>query len=311
MKKLGLILCFFSMMGWGGLAAQDCEISLMALAKRNDSTPEAALKYMVNRLCNSVCRDGVAASSDYSQFIVVAEASPLFEDVAPGPPAKIALRLSVDLYIADQIGKKVFESVNMEMKGVGETKERAYINALKGLNGNNRVIAGFISDGKNAIVNYYDTQYPNIIKEAERNVALKNYEKALFDLCAVPVCCKGYDRVSDVIVKVYKEYIDYNCSKLIMKARTAWAESPDSYGAGVAGEYLNMIDPSAECYGDAMSLYKEIKNKVKDDWNFEMREKYKDELGVRKQLIEAAKAVGVAYGNGQQPVTTNIMWLRR
>ena len=38
--------------------------------------------------------------------------------------------------------------------------------------------------------------------------------------------------------------------------------------------------------------------------------KYKDEIELRRALIEAARAVGVAYGNGQQPTTTNLMWLR-
>ena len=31
---------------------------------------------------------------------------------------------------------------------------------------------------------------------------------------------------------------------------------------------------------------------------------------MRNRMIEAARAVGVAYGNGQQPTTTNLMWLR-
>ena len=59
-----------------------------------------------------------------------------------------------------------------------------------------------------------------------------------------------------------------------------------------------------------MDLYKDIKAKMKDDWNFEMREKYKDDIALRKQAIEAARAVGVAFGEGQQPQTTNLMWMR-
>lgn len=56
-------------------------------------------------------------------------------------------------------------------------------------------------------------------------------------------------------------------------------------------------------------IFNEIKQKVTSDWNFENREKYKDEAGLKKQRIEAARAIGVAFGNGQQPVTTNITWL--
>lgn len=57
------------------------------------------------------------------------------------------------------------------------------------------------------------------------------------------------------------------------------------------------------------SKYIALKQKVTSDWDFENREKYKDEAGLKKQRIEAARAIGVAFGNGQQPVTTNITWL--
>ena len=59
-----------------------------------------------------------------------------------------------------------------------------------------------------------------------------------------------------------------------------------------------------------MSLYKEVKAKVKDDWDFQMRQKYNDQIEIRKQIIEAARAVGTAYGKGQQPKTTNILWMK-
>ncbi len=54
----------------------------------------------------------------------------------------------------------------------------------------------------------------------------------------------------------------------------------------------------------------DIKKQVRSDIDFEMREKYHDAVDMEKQRIAAAKAVGVAYGNGQQPTTTNLMWLR-
>lgn len=65
----------------------------------------------------------------------------------------------------------------------------------------------------------------------------------------------------------------------------------------------------SSCEGEAKALYNEVKQKVTSDWDFENREKYKDEAGLKKQRIEAARAIGVAFGNGQQPVTTNITWL--
>lgn len=50
----------------------------------------------------------------------------------------------------------------------------------------------------------------------------------------------------------------------------------------------------------------EIKKQIRSDIDFEMRDKYKDSIDLEKRRIDAARAVGVAFGNGQQPQTTNL-----
>lgn len=305
--SLFVLMCLVAFKGY----SQDCEIHLMAIDSGQDKdTPASAKEYLYNRLCTAVSSDGVSASGDYAQFFVAAKALPLYEQVVTGAPAKTALTLSLSLYIGDYFGEKVFDRISFEIRGVGESRERAYLNAFRSLNGSNGQIAGFLKNGKKRILDYYDAEYGNIIKEAKRSAQLRDYQRSLFLLSSVPVCCSGYDAVSDELVKLYKEYINYSCDRLLMQARNAWAVSPDQTGAEEVAEILNMLEPDASCYGEAMSLYKEVKAKMKDDWNFEMRQKYNDEIAIRKQIIDAARAVGVAFGKGQQPKTTNLMWLK-
>ncbi|WP_294607320.1 hypothetical protein [uncultured Bacteroides sp.] len=310
MKK---IIFLFLLMCMAGMKAysQDCEIRLMAIDVGQDGeTPASANEYLYNRLCTVVSSDGISASGDYAQFFVAAKALPLYEQVVAGAPAKTALTLSLNLYIGDYLGEKVFDRIAFEIRGVGESRERAFLNAYRSLNASNEKIASFLEKGKKRIISYYDAEYSNIIKEAQRLSQLRNYERALFLLTAVPVCCKGYELVSEELVKTYHAYIDYSCDRLLMLARNAWAVNPDQTGAARVAEILNQLEPDAACYGEAMELYKEVKAKVKDDWNFEMRQKYNDEIAIRKQVIDAARAVGVAFGKGQQPKTTNLMWLK-
>ena len=73
---------------------------------------------------------------------------------------------------------------------------------------------------------------------------------------------------------------------------------------------LALIDPDAACYGEAGKLMKEVKARVRSDIDFEMREKYHDQIKLEKDRISAVRAIGVAFGNGQKPTTTNLMWLR-
>lgn len=310
MKRFLLISLLSCLLG-GMACAQDCDIHLMAIEANPDGEmPEAAGEYLFNRLCTAVTGDGISATGQYAQFFIAAKALPLYEQAVTGAPVKTALTLSLNLYIGDYWGEKVFDRMSLEIRGVGESRERAYLNAFRSLNKNNQQVANFLEKGKQRIIAYYDAEYNNIIREAQRESALRNYERALFLLGAVPVCCNGYDAVADELVKTYHEYIDYNCNRLLMQARNAWAVHPDQRGAAEAARILNQLEPDAACYGDAMDLYREIKDKMKDDWNFEMREKYKDSIELRKQTIEAARAVGVAFGEGQQPQTTNLMWMR-
>lgn len=310
MKRFLLISLLSYLLG-GMACAQDCDIHLMAIEANPDGEmPEAAGEYLFNRLCTAVTGDGISATGQYAQFFIAAKALPLYEQAVTGAPVKTALTLSLNLYIGDYWGEKVFDRMSLEIRGVGESRERAYLNAFRSLNKNNQQVANFLEKGKQHIIAYYDAEYNNIIREAQRESALRNYERALFLLGAVPVCCNGYDAVADELVKTYHEYIDYNCDRLLMQARNAWAVHPDQRGAAEAARILNQLEPDAACYGDAMDLYREIKDKMKDDWNFEMREKYKDSIELRKQTIEAARAVGVAFGEGQQPQTTNLMWMR-
>ncbi len=310
MKRFLLISLLSCLLG-GMACAQDCDIHLMAIEANPDGEmPEAAGEYLFNRLCTAVTGDGISATGQYAQFFIAAKALPLYEQAVTGAPVKTALTLSLNLYIGDYWGEKVFDRMSLEIRGVGESRERAYLNAFRSLNKNNQQVANFLEKGKQRIIAYYDAEYNNIIREAQRESALRNYERALFLLGAVPVCCNGYDAVADELVKTYHEYIDYNCDRLLMQARNAWAVHPDQRGAAEAARILNQLEPDAACYGDAMDLYREIKDKMKDDWNFEMREKYKDSIKLRKQTIEAARAVGVAFGEGQQPQTTNLMWMR-
>ena len=62
-----------------------------------------------------------------------------------------------------------------------------------------------------------------------------------------------------------------------------------------------MPDSFADCPMAHMVTIKEIK---------EMREKYHDQVQLEKDRISAARAIGVAFGNGQKPTTTNVMWLK-
>lgn len=310
MKQLYILIVALCSLATFNSKAQECEIPLMIIqTEQADPIPSGALDFLNNKLRQVATTQGLAAGSEFTQFCIVPKISLLTKEILPGPPSKFVYDMEMTLYIADAWGEKVFTSTNISMKGVGNNETKAYIGGIKGINPRSAALQAFVEEGKNKIVDYYNNNYPNIIKKAQHLAGMKSYEEALFYLGSIPECSKGYDSALKAASEVYQQYVDQLCLENLSKAKMAWAAEQNAYGAEAAGEYLQYIYPDAKCYGEAMALYKEIKGKVLADWKFTMKI-YDDAVSLERQRISAWRDVGVAFGRGQKNRTTNVYWIR-
>lgn len=271
--------------------------------------PTTAKAQVINKLNLLMTKNGIASSDPNSQFVLTVFAVPQDKDILAGPPSQIIETMDFSFYIADVINKKVFASAAQTVRGVGTTETRAYLDAIKKMRLDAPEMKNLIEEGQKKIIEYYDAEAPVIIKQARLLSEQHMYEEALYRVMAIPEQCKAYDQALKEASDIFKQYQNYICQSNLALARTAWMAEQNSDGAQKAGEYLATIYPDAGCYDDAMALYKEIKSKVLDDWKFEMKQ-YQDGIDLEKQRINAMREIGVAYGNHQQPVSTNIGFLR-
>ena len=254
--------------------------------------------------------NGMVVNGDYSQFFITGKFTNFIKDVTSTVPAKTTVNTLLTLSMGDLASQTIYASQSFELRGVGESDTRAFMMALRKLNRNNKDLTAFATKGKKQIVDYFDRNYKSIISKASRASSLRHYEEALYYITSIPECSKGYAEAAPVTERIFKLYIDYTGKKLLAEARAAWAASPDSAGAEKAFASLIQIDFESSAYPDAEALAREISKITQRNWDFENREKYNNEIELRRSTIEAARAVGVAYGSHQQPTTTNIMWMR-
>ena len=307
MKKIFLFAFAICMLTFQSGKAQECDIPLMVvLTGQIDELPPGADSFLENKLRQIATSNGLAADQNFTQFAITTKIHLLDKEILPGPPRNFVLNMEVTLYIADFWGEKVFASTTINVKGVGSNETKAYTEGIKKINPNHKDIQAFVSNAKNKIVEYYDANYPTIIKKAQSMAGMKSYDEAMFHLMSIPACSKGYDEALKASAVVYQQYVDHMCDQYLNRAKMAWAAEQNSYGAEQAGEYLTHIYPDAKCYGEANKLYKEIKAKVLDDWKFVIK-MYDDAVSLEKQRINAWKEVGVAYGKGQK-ATTVVFW---
>lgn len=274
-----------------------------------DPLPAGARTYASTKLKQIISNNGLAANDNFSRFFLSLEVIPITKDIVPGPPMKISERVQITFFLCDYFDQKVFASTSIERAAVGDNETKCFVNAVKGINVNAKELTSFMSQGKQKILDYYNANCTNIIKKADQLAFQKQYEAALYELSSVPEVCDCYDQALVKTKEVYQAYVDNQCYQNLQQAKAAWASGQNSASAEIAGEYLAQILPDAKCYGEAETLFAEIKSKVLDDWKFEMK-KWQDGVDLEKQRIDAARQVGVAYGNGQKPTTTILPWMR-
>ncbi|MDE6439912.1 MAG: hypothetical protein K2K51_02710, partial [Bacteroidales bacterium] len=283
-------------------------IVLSVLLDDAEEIPTDAARYLSNKLAQTITANGVGAFEGFSRFFITARLGLATRDIVPGPPAQIAENMEITLYIADYFDQKIFATTTINAKGVGTNESKAFINAVKNLNPHAEPVAAFVRKGKDKIIDYYRAQCDNIIKQAQSLAVQKKYDEALYLLTSIPDAAGDcYDKALDATAAIFQQYTDYLCEVNLALAKAAWAAEQNSTGAQKAGVYMSLIYPDAACYGDAQALYTEIKGKVLDDWKFEMK-KWQDGVNLESQRIEAARAIGVAYGRGQQPTSYGLVF---
>lgn len=271
--------------------------------------PPSAKLQVENKLHNLLTKNGIASMDYLGQFFITVHATPLTKDVLPGPPMQIAETMDFTFYIADYYNQIIFSTASVTAKGVGTTDAKSYIDAIRKINLNSPALEKFVAEGKVKIIRYYNEQADKILLKARQLATQHDYEQALFLVQTIPSEC---DRYQDAIAagnEIYQQYVDYLCDVNLAQARMAWVKGQNSEAAAEAGNYLALIYPEAKCYQEATELYTEIKEKVLDDWKFEMK-KYQDGVDLEMERIHSWRDVGVAYGSGQQPTTTNLGFLR-
>lgn len=289
----------------------ECTLSVsISNVPQPETVPVATIDYLNARLTQIASEDGIVADPTMTNFVITAKFHHILEETLPGPPIQTALHTYLTFYIGEIDSETVYHSTSIELRGIGTSAQRAFINALRTVNIRNSEIRSFFDNARRKIIDYYDANYKHLIEKAERAENQHEYELGLWILSRIPECCIGYNEASSLSLKLFQKHIDSQGSSLYTKAFALWSANPNENGATQAFQLLTMIDPESASYPKAATLAQEIKSAIKSEHDFELREKYNDSVDLERRRIESAREIGTAYGKGQQPITTNLNWIK-
>ena len=273
-----------------------------------DPFPAAGKAQMEAKLSSILTRNGVQSTNWQNQFFITAHVVPQTKDVLAGPPPQVAEVMDVVFYIGDSYNQIIFATETQTVRGVGTTDAKCYLNGLTNIKTNSTKLAAFVEEGRKKIIAYYDAQAPSMMDKARSLAQMHDYEQAIWMMMTIPSECKYYQQALDLGVEFYNDMLKFQCHQNLAAAKAAWMANYDKDGALAAAEYLSLIIPESGCYEDAETLSAEIKSRMREDYDFEIR-KYEDTLGLKKDIISTIREIGVAYGMNQRS-HTNLGFLR-
>lgn len=323
MKKiLYLFAVIFSLMTFS-LKAQDAQkIAVSAYVAENCGVPVNSQSILESKLTQLLTSCGFAGEQN-QRFILTAKVDILSEDFTDTAPVMHVYTLSFNLFIGDGYDGTLFSSASIEAKGVGNTKDKAYMQALKSVSPRDPALKRFVEEGKQKIIDYYVMNCSAIIQSAQTLAANQQFDEAMWQLSSIPdVCSDCYSQAMKLMASIYQRQVDQDGDVMLAEARNLWNAGQDRAAADPAGAILARINPQSKAYKEAQALSKTIAARVKAidnrEWNFQMQQ-YNDQIHMEKAALKAARDIelaqtraardiGVAWAKNQPKTIYKIYW---
>ena len=270
---------------------------------QNEPLPEQAKVLLENKLSQIASNNGMGGSKVNPRFVLMANMAIISKDVVPGPPQMLAYNFEITFFIADAIEMKKFANTSIEIKGIGNNQNKAYIQAIKNINVKNKDISAFIEQGKNKIIDIYNTQCDFIIRDALSLSSKGEYDAAIYKLSIVPDVCEiCYIKCMDTMQFIYQKKIDKECLLIMRESKTTWMANQNTMGAEKVAQIINSISPFSTCEPDVSILIKAIQNKLTADekakWDFKIQ-KHRDAVKLKNEALKIQDEENKRYASLQ------------
>lgn len=282
-------------------------ISINAIVADN-RIPEEAVRSLELKMRRALTQNGIADNGYTERFVLAAMVSVAQKDIVPANPPRVSQKMELTFLVGDVVENKIIDGYSRSLRGIGVTEAKSFITAFQRFNPDDNGLQEMLSNAKQKIVGYYSGNCDAIIANAGALAATGRFDEAIFRLMSVPdVCHDCYIQCQSAATFVYKDKLFHETASLLERAKAKWTANPDAIGAAQIAEILSRINPQATNYGEVVAFRNEVAEKLdadaKREWEFEMN-RYEDNQAFKMSIVDACKAIGVAFGNGQPKSVT-------
>lgn len=308
MMKKKLIRCLFlAILSLSRIYAQEMVIAPAEIISDYELS-EKAQSQILMKLQKSISQQGISTTEN-AVFAIVPKISILSEHTSSGIPPIAEVEYDISFSLQNIFDGKSFASFPITIQSRGSNKANAIVMGLKKINLNTPEFSSFLKRAKQKTIAHYEAELPKIIQKAEVAMKQKRYEDALFVLSQVPEAIPSYSKVLTLMEKNYQGYEETYARQILQKAKALWAANKGEHTAREVAELLAEIPANTSANKEANPLLQQISKYVSDREQFERKliERQQQHQHLEKRArIEAAKAIGVAYGKNSG--TKVILW---
>lgn len=269
----------------------------------DEKLPEEATCNLETKLQGALTANGYADNGYTERFVLTAKVDITQKDVTPTTPARISEKMDITLMVGDVVENKLYASVTLQVAGIGTNENKTFISAFRNIKGDNPKIQQMLNEAKEKIMDYYTSQCPAIIQNAQSLVDTQAYDEAIFLLTSIPDVCRDcFLQCQQQAGVVYQQKMDSESTILLEKARNAWAKSQNAQGASEVADIISQICPKFTNYAEVSALRLAVEQKLQADakreWDFKMKQ-YEDNQQFKRSIVDVVKAIGVAWAKNQ------------
>ena len=259
MKKV--LLSFVSLVCVGTSMAQ-VQITPFIDDQNCSSMPDDICEILNQKLSNVISQNGIQSQMGQSRFVLTCNVTEESKNVLSTSPTQIAYVLDFHLYIGDGETGTKYISQSFRSKGVGNTEEKAYRNAVKNLQAKSQQMTEFVGKGTSRILGYYENNKSQILSHIRSCVDGKDLEQAAYELCLIPQEVSYYNDVQALLGKVNGRIVDNKSSDLLLQAKSIWASEQNESTANQVADLVAQIDANASCYAEAHKFMQYVSDRM-------------------------------------------------
>ncbi|MBM3165724.1 MAG: hypothetical protein FJZ80_09720 [Bacteroidetes bacterium] len=245
----------------------------------NEDIGASGKQLIETRLVAAMTKFGISGSGANPRFFVGPVVNLISKNVTATSPTKYLNTYEITLHAVDALNQTIFSSYAFSGKGVGDSPDKACINAFQSQKFDNAEFYKFLKTAEEKILNYYNQNCDVLIQEAEAEAKIRNYSSAFNVLNNIPKeCSECFKKVSAKRVEYFQMNLNNECQSILANMKSELGKYNDASASGfndAAMNYYALIDRQSSCFPEAEKLYnnhmKKMSPKARRDWDLQMK----------------------------------------